>query len=592
MKDLNVRHIILFLGCMLLLTGCSRIYTYVEEKMWENSGVEEELSYVQFKQMRSADALNEDGTYRSADLEEYDKREEERNRGTVHVSFAENEFLRFTYYSDAEQSLPLSTTNCRLNPGDPIYVSAPEIVNPNSSLYRFSEFRIRELDEKGYVKQQLASVKELPGLLYRIPEDFSGSEISIIPLGEYRERTIILSAVQQHPDGRKTSLENGKWEINGKQHGNVSVKLNPMESYHITYEYSPYQDGWYFMKSEPEYYWENSNEAAITFLSGPSDNEIVRYEVCLHPYGKITVSNAVSYQNVVDSFLDSAATIFQNRSVIETQNIISLFQINGMTVVNNFGDTEFTAASIKAGDEILIRIPAELKLISAEIDLPASLETDNTREYRFSVPDKEIMDFHISVGKRNSDKDGVFHETKPDHGTLNIYDASGIRYREGSELPAENERISVEIIPEKDYCIYGRSVRNNIYRSEMKYTDYVTNLDKILAEHPIKPGIFVTLDTEDDLGECVFWTDNKSITGTVMLREGQDLQFDYLLDPDAGYEIILTQQDREQFVTSWSPYAASRQLDVTEELQGKTLRCRELITIQEGVKTDYAADTY
>lgn len=592
MKKKNKQYIILFLGCMLLLTGCSRIYTYVEEKMWENSGVEEEMSYVQFKQMQSADALNDDGTYHSAALEEFDKREEEQNRGTIHISFAQNEFLQFTYYSDAERSLPLSITNCRLNPGDSIFVSTPEIVNPNSSLYQFSEFRIRELDEKGNVKQQLAVVKDLPGLLYHIPEDFTGTEISVIPLGEYRQRTIMLSAVQQHPDGRKTSLENGKWEVDGKQYGNVSVSVNPMGSYHVTYDYSPYRDNWYFMKSDPEFYWENSNEAAITFLSTPSDDEIVRYEVILHPYGKITITNGVSYQNVVDSFLDSAATIFMNRSVIEAQNIIDLFQINGMTVANNFSDTEFTASSIKAGDEVLIRIPAELKLISETIDLPESLESEDMREYRFAVPDKENMDFNLTVGKRNSDTNGVFHETKPEHGTMNVYDASGIRYREGSELPSENERIKVEIIPEKDYCIYGRGVRSNVYQSEMKYADYVMNLEKIITDHPIKPGIFVTLDTTDDIGECAFWTNNELLTGTVMLREGQNLQFDYILDPEAGFEVVLTQQEREQFVTSWSPYAASRQIDVTEELQGKTLRCRDLVTIEKGVRTDYAANTY
>ena len=44
-------------------------------------------------------------------------------------------------------------------------------------------------------------------------------------------------------------------------------------------------------------------------------------------------------------------------------------------------------------------------------------------------------------------------------------------------------------------------------------------------------------------------------------------------------------------VEVWSPYASSRSLDVTEELQGETLRCRDFVTIQEGVKSD-AAHSY
>ena len=76
-----------------------------------------------------------------------------------------------------------------------------------------------------------------------------------------------------------------------------------------------------------------------------------------------------------------------------------------------------------------------------------------------------------------------------------------------------------------------------------------------------------------------------------MLREGQDLQFDYLLNPDAGYEVYLTPEERMQGVDIWSPYAASRQLNVTDELQGKTLRCRDFVNLQKGVKRD-AANPY
>ena len=76
------------------------------------------------------------------------------------------------------------------------------------------------------------------------------------------------------------------------------------------------------------------------------------------------------------------------------------------------------------------------------------------------------------------------------------------------------------------------------------------------------------------------------------MREGQDLQFDYLLDPDLGYEVILTEADRYQVMNVWNPYAATRVLDVTEALQGKTLRCRDFVTLQEGVKTDGIENPY
>ena len=99
----------------------------------------------------------------------------------------------------------------------------------------------------------------------------------------------------------------------------------------------------------------------------------------------------------------------------------------------------------------------------------------------------------------------------------------------------------------------------------------------------------VILDTDDDLGECVFWSGNEQIHGQVMLREGQDLQFDYMLRQDAGYEIILAPEDRGEAVNIWSPFAANRQLEVTDALAGMTLRCRDFLTLKEGVSTENAA---
>lgn len=579
----------LLLPILLVLSGCAQIREKAEQLMWEKSGVTEDITYIQYQQMEAAGALDQNGLYRSAELETYEKRQIK--PGTVHVSFARNDFLRFDYYQDEAFSQTLETTDCWLNPGEAVFAGEPELTNPNSKLYRFSEFVIMELDDKGSVKGLLQRVKTIPGEVYRIPDDFTGTDISIIPIGEYLDRTVKLSAVSVAPDGSRTALENGSWEINGKHYGNVSVKLNPMESYHINYDYGPYREKLYFSGSTPESYWENSRESTVTFLAEPSDNEYMEFEVRLHPYSRMTITNGVTYQNVVDSFLDGAASIFGNKSVIETRNIITLIQVNGLTKGNNFSDTEVDIPELRAGDEVLIRVPAELKLISEDLKDLTSSESDAGRDYRFLIPDSETMHYHLSVTQRNSNRDGVFHETILDNAEFEVISSTGIRYTEGSELPAENEKVTVKITPNKDYCVYGKNVKDNIYQDEMKYSELAAHISEIIESHPVKPGIMVTMDTDDEFGECVFWTGTQRLSGTVMLREGQDFQFDYLLDPEAGYEIYLTPEERMMGIEVWSPYASSRSLDVTESLQGKTLRCRDFVTIQEGVKS-YAEDTY
>ena len=274
------------------------------------------------------------------------------------------------------------------------------------------------------------------------------------------------------------------------------------------------------------------------------------------------------------------------------KEIITLLQVNGITVINNFSNTEVDIPKVKSGDEILLRVPAELKAVASGLTLPESVLNQDQREYRFTIPDSENMDFYLTINNRNQDTEGVFHETSLEHGTLSVSTSSGIQYREGSELPAENETVKVKIVPETDYCIYGSNVKNNIYQADMKYQDYANKFTDIIKEHPIKPAISVTLDTDDDLGNCVFWTGTDMLKGTVLLREGQDLQFDYILNADAGYEIILTPEEKAQVTDVWSPYAASRQIPVTDELQGKTLRCGDYVTLQEKIITDDFTDTY
>ena len=580
---------ILLLPVLLVLSGCTQIREKAEQLMWEHSGVAEDFSYIQYQQMDAANALDEDGLYHSAELEAYEKRQEK--SGSVHVSFARNDFLHFDYYRDATLSEPLEATDCWLNPGEAVFAGEPELTNPISKLYRFSEFVVLELSEKGSIRGVLQNVKDIPGEIYRIPDDFIGTDISIIPIGEYLDRTVKLSAVSVAPDGSRTSLENGSWEINGNTFGNVSVKLNPIESYRINYDYSPYREKLYFAGSTPESYWENSRDGTITFLAEPSDKDYMEFEVRLQPYSQMTIINGVISQNAVDSFLDGASSIFGNKSVIEMQNIISLVQVNGVTKGNNFSDTEITVSELKAGDEVLIRVPADLKLISEDIKGLSSTESDAGRDYRFLLPDSETLHFHLAVTQRNSTRNGVFHEIIPEHAKFEVFSTAGIRYLEGSELPAENEKVTVKITPEKDFCIYGKNVKENIYQAEMKYSDMADHINEIIETHPVKPGIMVTLDTEDELGECVFWSDMELLSGKVMLREGQDLQFNYLLDPESGYEIYLTREERMQGIEDVSPYVTTRTLDVTEALDGQTLHCRDFVTIQEGVAND-TADTY
>ena len=569
----------LLLICCFFFCGCSAVRERIEQELWQQSGVTEDADWKEFLQMDASSKLDEEGLFSSEDLEQQRLAAAKEPEGSVRVTFARNDFLNVSYFRDEMLTDACPEEGCLLDPGDAVYASEPEVVNSNS-LYHFSSFQILEFSKNGKIKGLLASTADTPGEVYRIPENFSGTDIAILPLGAYRNRMIRLSAVLLQ-NGEEQTLENGSWEINGKRYGNISVPLNPMESYRVVYDYSPYKDTMYFSGSDPECYWDNSSEGTITFLSGPTDAADVSYQVTLHPYGNLTVLNGVSFQNPLDSLLESASVIFGNKDIIDIKNIIELLQVNSLTVINNFSDTEANVKDLKAGDTVLIRIPADLKLVSDSIPLGTPEEKDGHRDYSFPVPDTQNMDFRITVSSRNTDPSAVFQSRSIRQGKLAVYNSFGIEYLDGNEAPAENEKITVTIVPDAEYCVYGRNVRDNVYSAEMKYSDFLNNQDRIIDEHPIRPGIVITLDTEDELGDCSFWSGTQALSGRVVLREDQDLQFDYILHPDAGYEVFMTAENAGEPMNIWNELAATRELPVTAEFDGKTLRCRDFLTLRE-----------
>lgn len=261
MKNKRNQAVLLLLG-MIIFCGCSSVRERLERLMWAESGVEEDVSYQQYLELASGDRLDEDGAYHADELDIPDTENSEALSGAVRVSFARNDYIRVRYFRDEALTDALPEDGCRLDPGDTIYASEPELLNPSGPLYYFQHFLVREYDAAGRVKRVLAETADAPGPVFRIPENFTGTEISVIPLGGYRNRTVTLSAFYRRGD-QEDVLENGAWEINGKRYGNGTVLLDPMGSYRVVYDYGAYKDGWYFAGSEPDSYWDQIGRAHV-----------------------------------------------------------------------------------------------------------------------------------------------------------------------------------------------------------------------------------------------------------------------------------------------------------------------------------------
>ena len=79
---------------MLLLTGCSAVDAKLEQALLERSGILEHEDYLQYQQYQEAGRLNEEGQYVDLGLIDSSENTQEKPDGQIHVSFAENRYLK------------------------------------------------------------------------------------------------------------------------------------------------------------------------------------------------------------------------------------------------------------------------------------------------------------------------------------------------------------------------------------------------------------------------------------------------------------------------------------------------------------------
>lgn len=236
----------------LALTGCSieKLSQLCEEKMEECilqvSNITDEDSYREYAELRDGGKLDESGCYN--ELSEYGKEyaadketadnpaAAEKTAKQVHVTFAENNYLEVNYYYDADLREAIEGEECYLDIGESIYVSQPECTNPYMNAYVFSEFRIYEYDQNGNRSKNLSMASSKKTVL-TIPEGFTGTELSVEPVGEYRKPIVAFEAYMIDKNGCHREVLGGTWEINGERYTDATAEIRPSDAYLVKYLY-------------------------------------------------------------------------------------------------------------------------------------------------------------------------------------------------------------------------------------------------------------------------------------------------------------------------------------------------------------------
>lgn len=268
---------------LLLLPGCAAMDEQLGRLFLQRSGITTQEDYLRYERYRNAGELDESGQY-APPADQDDEALSQKIDGKIHVTFADNRYMEILYYTDASMATPLSTAECYLNPGDTLYAKLVRYKNPKSNLYRLAEYRIKEYDENGNVQNEYAETVTNDVLKFEIPADFAGTELSVLPVGEYVDRQLSVDVYYVDDGGKEHSLGNaGAWFINDSGVQDSVVNISPIEPYVLKFVYDT--ENYFYVSSEPECFTKDPVDAGfVEFWEAEPTDADTTYRVELHPY--------------------------------------------------------------------------------------------------------------------------------------------------------------------------------------------------------------------------------------------------------------------------------------------------------------------
>lgn len=274
---------LLLVSAALLLSGCA-LETGMASGILKGSKIQEDADYIQYQQYREAGVLDENGQYADPGPDEVPDSAPEAPEGKIQVTFAENRYLKIGYYTDAAAAEPVDTEHCYLNPGDTLYAKVLESVNPNSNLYRLAEYRVLEYDAEGNLRKEQRHAAADGTWAYEIPAGFTGAGLSVIPVGEYPDRSLSMHVYYVDDSGSERSLGGaGTWSINSGSIEGDTAQISPIESYVLKFDYD--SENYFYVGCEPDCF--TGDPAAAGFVefweAEPTDADR-SYRVELHKF--------------------------------------------------------------------------------------------------------------------------------------------------------------------------------------------------------------------------------------------------------------------------------------------------------------------
>lgn len=523
MDQMNKRKRLLASALLLLsawtLSGCSAL----DQLILKRSGILDTAEYAHYLELKNSGQLSRQGHYVTDGL-----------RDGIHVTFADNALLRIAYFKDKDLKESLSREACYLQPGEAIYAQISSLQDG----YDCSGFQIYAFDKNGNysnvsnLEQNLAD-----GLVLSIPQDYAGTELSVMPVGQYRNRTITFSdcfAVE----GAEGRVVGGQWLINGVPCEDNMAQISVASSAEIQYSFEP--TSYYLKQASPQHPDYDEEKGILSFDPIEPGTGDLAYSVTLGKLSEVDLT-----VNLEKSVGDSVFSVFTSNGDNSPKGYGKSKNIYNGTIKS------ITPVSIKIDKSDLAPDKAFCFTVKREHDDKDTqteiLYVDQTSE-DINEPDiyipvynrdnllKQCTAMSISISQVDA---SPFHMPTLADASLSVYQAGTEDPLEDGELIEGSSKVRIKLVPNDGLYLSGKSVKNNTFEDTMSFSDYKKKIDEILDEHPRLSYIHLTLENDGKYGTCTFLLDGKEIEGTeIDAREGQTLKLKYQLSDAERYEIV------------------------------------------------------
>lgn len=468
------------------------------EKARERAGIYSDADYVRYNELLNSSKLKE-GYYPLPSSSSV-------NNGTIHVTFAQNEFISVNYYKDPEHKISAGNS-CYINPGDTIYASKPVIMNKDNSMYLFEGFRATSISPEGRRFEDI-EMSDKDGVVFTLPKDYIGTEISVEPLGKYGKRSIKLKAYILYSEGKKADAS-GIWTVDEARMTGDTADLDPLKSYTVKYTFD--KTRYYYSSSSPEKYRASDEDGIVEFMTSTGKDSADDYSVTLSPYTRVVFEGA-------------------SKDILK-KNFKDLRRI----AVNNYDlplDTviEKGIKNLKAGDTVTVDLNTGFKLEGTQMTVPAPSNVDDYIRYEIKIPvpaeNRQLINLLISGVNKN--KTSEYTPAVINNGKVNVSfaDASDSYKLTEGNIVEGSRLVNVSIVPDEGFYIEGKDVTDNVYRKTMKYSAYKSDIEKIISEHPIHEIREVNLITYDEYGTVTYEMDGQQVSGRIKVTN-KDITLSY-----------------------------------------------------------------